>query len=384
MGKTWPAGRSTPWVPFAALFGRSSFVIFVILRILPGDPLVAILGVEGHAQMKPADRARIMADLGLSDPLPVQYVRWLVDIATGQLGKSFFRGDTVAELILHRGPISAEIAVLSLVVSWLVGLPVGILSAFKPNSMPDGVARTLSVLFIAIPGFWLGMLIVLALLFWFGYKAPIVIVHLWQDPWQNLQMVIGPAIVLGLAQGAYIARMSRSCLLEVIGEDFVRTARAKGLREAIVVFRHALPNALLPVITISGVLLGFVLGGSVAVEQAFGVPGLGRALVTAVIERDIIVVQNLVLLYAVIFVASTSWSTSATRGSTRGSGTADGPRRRCRAVARRRRELHAVLATPTQHAGRGRRLRRAGPSSSWRWRRRCWRPAIRSRPTSGG
>jgi peptide/nickel transport system permease protein len=284
------------------LFGVS-ISIFVILRILPGDPLVAILGVEGHARMSQADRVRIMADLGLSDPLPVQYVRWLGDIAAGRLGRSFFRGDTVAELILHRGPISAEIGVLALLVSWLVGLPVGILSAFKPNSVPDGLARALSVLFIAIPGFWLGMLIVLALLFWFGYKAPIVIVHLWQDPWQNLQQVIGPAVVLGLAQGAYIARMSRSTLLEVISEDFVRTARAKGLREGIVVFRHALPNALLPVITISGVLLGFVLGGSVAVEQAFGVPGLGRALVTAVIERDIIVVQNLVLLYAVIFVA---------------------------------------------------------------------------------
>src|SRR5438093_1445440 len=176
------------------LFGVS-LSVFVILRILPGDPLVAILGAEGHAQMRPTDRARIMADLGLSDPLPVQYVRWLGDIAAGRLGKSFFRGDTVAEQILHRGPISAEIGVLALIVSWLVGLPVGILSALKPNSMPDGLARALS-----------------------------------------------------------------------------------------------------------GVLLGFVLGGSVAVEQAFGVPGLGRALVTAVIERDIIVVQNLVLLYAVIFV----------------------------------------------------------------------------------
>ena len=283
------------------LFGVS-VTIFLIMRVLPGDPLVAILGVEGHAQMRPADRARIMADLGLSAPLPVQYVHWLRDIATGRLGKSFFRGDTVAQQILHRGPISAEIAILSLIISWLVGLPVGILSAFRPNSIPDGVARAISVLFIAIPGFWLGMLIVLALLFWFGYKSPLVIVHLWEDPWQNFQIVVGPGVVLGLAQGAYIARMARSCLLEVISEDFVRTARAKGLREGLVVMRHALPNALLPVITISGVLLGFVLGGSVAVEQAFGVPGLGRAMVAAVIERDIIVVQNLVLLYAVIFV----------------------------------------------------------------------------------
>jgi peptide/nickel transport system permease protein len=291
-----------------ALFALGTFIgvsviIFLVLRVIPGDPLVAILGAEGHAQMKPEDRVRIMADLGLSAPLPVQYGRWLIDIGAGRLGKSFFRGDTVADLILHRGPISAEIALLSFIISWIVGLPVGILSAFKPNSLPDSLARALSILFIAIPGFWLGMLVVLALLFWFGYKAPILIVHFWQDPWQNLQIVIGPALVLGLAQGAYIARMSRSCLLEVIGEDFVRTARAKGLRERLVVLRHALPNALLPVVTISGVLLGFVLGGSVAVEQAFGVPGLGRALVVAVIERDIIVVQNLVLLYAAIFVA---------------------------------------------------------------------------------
>ena len=279
-----------------------SMIIFVVLRILPGDPLVAILGVEGHARMLPADRVRIMADLGLSDPLPVQYLRWLHDIATGQLGKSFFRGDTVRDLILHRGPLSAEIALLALVVSWLVGLPAGIVSAVRPNGWLDAVARLVSIVFIAVPGFWLGLLIVLALLFWFGYKAPIIIVHVWENPWQNLQQVIGPAIVLGLAQGAYISRMSRSCLLEVIREDYVRTARAKGADEKAIVLRHALPNALLPVITISGVLLGFVLGGSVAVEQAFGVPGLGRALVTAIIERDIIVVQNLVLLYAAIFV----------------------------------------------------------------------------------
>ena len=279
-----------------------SLIIFVVLRILPGDPLVAILGVEGHARLAPADRARIMQDLGLSDPLPVQYARWLADIASGQLGKSFFRGDTVAELILRRGPLTAEIGVVALIISWLVGLPVGIISAIRPNSLADTAARFLSVLFIAVPGFWLGLLIVLGLLFWFGYKAPIIIVQLWENPWQNFQLVLGPALVLGLAQGAYIARMSRSCLLEVIREDYVRTARAKGAVERTVVLRHALPNALLPVITISGVLLGFVLGGSVAVEQAFGVPGLGRALVTAVVERDIIVVQNLVLLYAGIFV----------------------------------------------------------------------------------
>jgi peptide/nickel transport system permease protein len=284
-----------------ALFGVS-VIIFVVMRILPGDPLVAMFGMEGFMKLSVTDRARIMEDLGLSDPLVVQYARWMKDIAKGSLGKSFFRGESVAEIILHRGPLSAEIGIMSVLVSWVVGLPVGIISAFRPNSVTDNVARCLSILFLAIPGFWLGMLIVLALLFWFQYKAPLLVVHLWQDPWVNLQLVIGPAIVLGLGQGAYIARMSRSCLLEVIREDYVRTARAKGLVERLVVIRHALPNALLPVITLSGILMGFVLGGSVAIEQAFGVPGLGRTLVTAVIERDIIVVQNLVFLYGIIFI----------------------------------------------------------------------------------
>lgn len=284
-----------------ALFGVS-VIIFVVMRILPGDPLVAMFGMEGFMKLSEGDRARIMEELGLSDPLLVQYGRWMKDIASGSLGKSFFRGESVAEIIMHRGPLSAQIGLMSVLVSWIVGLPVGMISAFRPNSLTDNVARSLSILFLAIPGFWLGMLIVLALLFWFNYKAPLLVVHLWQDPWTNLQLVIGPAIVLGLGQGAYIARMSRSCLLEVIREDYVRTARAKGVVEWLVVIRHALPNALLPVITLSGILMGFVLGGSVAIEQAFGVPGLGRTLVTAVVERDIIVVQNLVFLYGIIFI----------------------------------------------------------------------------------
>ena len=285
----------------ATLFGVS-VIVFVVMRILPGDPLVAMFGMEGFTKLTPSDRARLIADLGLADPLPVQYAHWIRDIATGSFGRSFFRGDSVRDLIVHRGPLSAEIGILAVLVSWVVGLPVGIVSALRPNSVSDNVARSASILFIAIPGFWLGMLIVLASLFWFGYKTPLRVIHLWQDPWANFQLVIGPAIVLGLGQGAYIARMSRSCLFEAIREDYVRTARAKGLVEGLVIMRHALPNALLPVVTLSGILMGFVLGGSVAVEQAFGVPGLGRSLVTAVIERDIVVVQNLVLLYAMIFV----------------------------------------------------------------------------------
>ena len=232
----------------------------------------------------------------------MQYLAWVKDIVRGNFGRSFFRSESVADMILRRGPLTAEIALLSVILSWLVGIPVAIISALKPNTVADSVARFISILFIAVPGFWIGMLIVLALLFWFGYRAPMAGVGFFADPVANLQLVIGPAVVLGLGQAAYIARMGRSSLLEVIREDYVRTARAKGLNSRLVIALHALPNALLPVITLSGVLLGLVLAGSIPVERAFGTPGLGYAMFIAVSERDVFVMQNLVFLYAVVFV----------------------------------------------------------------------------------
>jgi peptide/nickel transport system permease protein len=280
-----------------------SIVVFVIMRILPGDPLVAIFGPDGFTRLTDEQRAHYMAELGLSDPLPLQYLNWIRDILRGDLGRSFFRSESVAEMILRRGPLTAQIAFLSVLLSWVVGIPIAIVSALRPNSIADNAARFLSILFLAVPGFWLGMLIVLGLLFAFGYRAPLTGASLLKDPWTTLQMIIGPAIVLGLGQAAYIARMARSSLLEVIREDYVRTARAKGLNGRTVISLHALPNALLPVITLSGVLLGFVLAGSIPVERAFGTPGLGYAMFSAVSERDVFVMQNLVFLYAVVFVA---------------------------------------------------------------------------------
>jgi peptide/nickel transport system permease protein len=279
-----------------------SIVVFMVLRVLPGDPLVAIFGPEGFTKLSEADRAGYMAQLGLSDPLIVQYFRWIGDIARGSFGHSFFRAESVAEMIARKGPLTGEIALIAVVLSWIAGIPVAIVSALKPNSIADNISRFISILFLAVPGFWLGMLIVLALLFWFGYRAPLASVAFWDDPVRNLQIVIGPAIVLGLGQAAYISRMARSSLMEIIRDDFVRTARAKGLNGRTVISRHALPNALLPVITLSGILLGFVLAGSIPVERAFGVPGLGYAMFTAVAERDVFLMQNLVFVYAIVFV----------------------------------------------------------------------------------
>ena len=278
-----------------------SIVIFLAMRVVPGDPVAVMFGDEPEL-IRPEDRAKIEADLGLSDPLPVQYLKWMKDIGTGKLGVSFWRGDTVADLIKRRGPITVEIAVLAIILAWVIGVPVGILSALHQDSVADYAARFFTVLFLAIPSFWLASLAVLLFLFVWGWGAPLGVINIWDNPIQNLQIVLRPAIVLGLAVSAYIARMTRSTLLEIIREDYIRTARAKGLRERVVVWRHALRNTMLPVVTLSGVLFGFMLGGSVVLEQAFGVPGLGRAMVEAFVDIDYIVIQNLVLLYGLVFV----------------------------------------------------------------------------------
>ena len=279
-----------------------SIIIFIALRVIPGDPVSIMFGTQA-VNIRPEDRAKIEAELGLSDPLIIQYGNWLKDIGTGKLGNSFRRADTVLDLIKARGPLTVEIAVISMLLSWLIGLPVGVISALKQNSLIDYCSRVFTIFFLSIPSFWLASLIILGMLLQWGYGPPIGIINLWEDPIRNIQLIWGPSVVLGLAVSAYIARMTRSTLLEVIHEDYIRTARAKGLRERLVIIRHALRNTMLPIVTLSGVLFGFLLGGTVVVEQAFNVPGLGKAMIEAFIELDYMVIQNLVLLYGAAFVA---------------------------------------------------------------------------------
>ena len=277
-------------------------LVFLAMNILPGDPLVAMFGFEGFAKLSPHDRQRIMEQLGFADPLWKQYVHWMQDIATGNLGESFFKGEPVMKKITHHGPLTAEIAVLSVILSWIVGLPVGAVGALKRNSKLDYAGRLFTTLFLAVPSFWLGLLVVLAMLLMFEWKAPLLVIHFWQDPVQNLEIVWGPVLVLGMAQAAYISRLARSTFLEVMYEDYIRTARAKGLHERIVLVRHTFRNAILPLITLSGILMGFALAGSVVIESVFGVRGLGSVLIGAISERDHIVIQNLVLFYGIIFI----------------------------------------------------------------------------------
>ena len=279
-----------------------SLIIFIAMRLLPGDPLVAIFGLEGARRMTVEQRANLEQALGLRDPYVVQYGKWLRDIATGEFGKSLLRGDSVTQFVVRRGPITLEIALVATLISWVVGFPVGIISVVRPNSWLDHAGRMFSIFFVAIPGFWLGLVAVLTLILWFDYKAPILPVYPWENLRKNLEMVAGPAMVLGLGFAGFVARIVRSSLVEIVQEDYVRTARAKGVQERLVIIRHALRNALLPVITWSSLFLGVALGGSVAVEKAFGVPGLGLTVIDAILDRDLPVVQNLVLLYALVFV----------------------------------------------------------------------------------
>ena len=278
-------------------------MIFSIMRILPGDPLVAYLDPNQMVAMSEAELAAIRKDHGLDRPLIVQYADWMGDVLNGSFGNAMFGAKApVINTIKNRGVTSAEIGIIAVAISWIVGLPVGIISAIRPGTVLDMATSFTTVLFLAIPGFWLALLILLATVTYWGYAPPRVGVPLWEDPWNHFQIVIFPATVMGVAMAAIIARMARSSLFEVLREDYVRTARSKGMREGITIVRHALPNALMPVLTLSGVMLGFALGGSVAVEVAFQTPGLGRSMSDAAILRDMTTVQSLVLVYGIVFI----------------------------------------------------------------------------------
>lgn len=279
-----------------------TILIFIAMRVIPGDPL-AMVGSEGQGIHRLTDEElqALRHDLGLDRPYIVQYLDWMWDVVRLNMGTSFWRGEPIADIIMRRGPITAQIALMAIILSWLIGIPVGLLCAIKRNTPADYLVRGLVTVVMAIPSFWIGLVVVLIGVLWFTWRPPITIFYFWDDPSKNLQITIGPALALGLGLAAVTARMTRSSVLEVLHDDFVRTARAKGLREQAVVWRHVFRNALLPVITLSGLALGGLLGGSVAVERAFSVPGLGQALVLALGERDWTMIQNLVLLYGLIF-----------------------------------------------------------------------------------
>ncbi len=287
---------------FVTIFGVT-IVIFVAMRVLPGDPLAMIYGEgQGIYVLSEEELAAARASLGLDEPLHMQYLSWIADVARGEMGYSFWGDTPISQTILRRGPITAQIALTAILLGWIIGVPAGIVSAMWRETSADYLLRVIVTIFMAVPSFWLGLTMILFAVLLFNWRPSITIVQFWEDPLENFLMVIGPSIAVGVGLGAIIARMTRTTVLEVLREDYVRTARAKGLGDMRIMMRHVLKNAMLPVITISGLALAGLLGGSVAVERAFGFPGLGSALAQGAVERDWMMVQNLTLLFAVVFV----------------------------------------------------------------------------------
>ncbi len=279
-----------------------SVTIFVMLRIVPGDPVLLILaGPDGEGAFTQEEYEAMKDQLGFNDPMHLQYFRWVYGLATFDWGRSIETNERVVDIFKRAYPVTLQLSLMSFLVIATVGIPIGVLAAVKQDSWIDYLFRGLAILGLAMPTFWLALLILLALSLWFNWIPPIEFVNLWEDPATSLTQLIFPAVALGLSAQGTTMRMTRSQLLEVMREDYVRTARAKGLAERLVILRHALRNALLPVLTILGILLGVLLGGTIVIEIVFNIPGLGRPVINAVSSLDQPVLQVVVLAFTLIF-----------------------------------------------------------------------------------
>jgi len=277
-----------------------SVLIFLLIRLVPGDAVTMWVGQEGT--MTPEVRATLRKMFGLTDPLPVQYVHWLGDVLRGDLGYSFRSRLPVTLLMARALPITMELAALAMLLSAAVALPLGIISAARRDRPADVVARLVGLVGLSMPSFWLAVLLILVSATYFQWLPSLIYVSPWKDPGRNLGQMLLPAVSLGLPLMAVVMRMTRSTMLEVLGQDYVRTARAKGVAERTMLARHALKNAFIPIVTVMGIQLGRLLGGAVIVEQIFGMPGVGTALVSAIGERDYPMVQGTVLMMGLLFI----------------------------------------------------------------------------------
>ena len=283
------------------LLGVAS-VVFVIMRVIPGDVALLILGGDDGGRIDRAQLAAMHRQLGLDQPLLVQFGHWLWGVLHFDFGNSLWTGQPVMGELVARLPLSLELAVLATIVSVLLAIPLGMLAAVRQDTWVDYVVRVVSIGGLAIPSFWVGILIILLLVISFGWGPPLEYTLPWVDPWANFQQMVWPVVTVGYRYAAVTTRMTRSTLLEVLRDDYIRTAWAKGLGERAVVFRHALKNAMLPVITLIGTEFAFLIGGLVVTETVFTLNGVGRFVVDAVAHRDYPVVQALVFVIAFGFV----------------------------------------------------------------------------------
>jgi len=280
----------------------ATVLVFTLFWIVPGDPALTILaGGEGDSgSVSQEQLQQLRQALGLDRPIYVQYGNWLWHVLRGDLGTSLWYKTPVWDQLKDRFLVTMELAVMAILLAFCVAVPLGVTSAVKQDTGFDYLSRIFSGIGIALPTFWLGILIVYALASFFQWLPPLGYATLWDDPLLNLQQLIFPALTLAFHDLAFTARVSRSSMLEVMREDYLRTARAKGMMEILVIGRHALKNALLPVVTISGYQFGRLLGGVIIVESIFVVPGMGTLLIDSIVHRDFIVLQAIVLLIAAV------------------------------------------------------------------------------------
>lgn len=293
--KTYVIRRLLQLIP--VLFGIS-VLIFAVMKMIPGDVISGILGVDATPEL----REQLREIYGLDRPYVVQYLDWIGGVLQGDFGESIRTGEPILPQILTRFKVTAELTILAAIISWIIAIPLGILAAVKRNSMADRFVRVFALLGVSVPNFALSILLILFLSLVFNYFSPLGYVGFFEDPIRNLQIMILPASILGVSIAGSVMRMTRSSVLEVLRQDFVRTVRAKGASERVAIFRHVLRNALIPIITLVGMQIGSLLGGAVIVEQIFSLPGLGQMTLTGINQRDYPVVQGCVLFIAFVYV----------------------------------------------------------------------------------
>jgi peptide/nickel transport system permease protein len=278
-------------------------LVFFLLRLMPGDPVATMLLGDGGGANIPKDLiAQERARLGLDQPMYVQFFKWFWSVLQGDFGVSMWTGKSVLYEIGIRLELSLQVAIMATILAVLLALPLGTLSAVFKDTWIDQSIRVFSIAGLAVPSFWLGMIIILLLLTWFNWIPPLTFTPFLQNPKENLAQLIWPALAVGYRYSAVSTRMMRSSILEVLQEDYIRTARAKGVMERLVVARHAMRNALLPVVTVIGLEFAFLIGGLVVTEQVFNLNGIGKLFVQAVARSDFTLIQALVLLVSVFFV----------------------------------------------------------------------------------
>lgn len=278
------------------LFGVS-IIVFLMIHLIPGDPISFMLGRVSDPEVIAAARARY----GLDQPLPAQYLHWLGQVLQGNLGNSISTGAPVANQVLERLPATLYLLIGGMFVALVLAIPIGVVTASRHNTWTDFGGTTLSLVFMSIPSFWLAILLILLLAVRLGWLPATGYVPPREDFGAFLKCLVMPSLALGLSEAGFIARLMRSSMLDVLSQEYVRVARAKGLRDRNTMYRHALPNALIPVVTVIGIEVGYLLGGVIVIERVFAFPGMGMLTITAITSRDYPLIQGSILIFAVFF-----------------------------------------------------------------------------------